>query len=156
MGKDTLKNVSNGIFYSKLSYCLAVYGNVKGLNETYRGPNRMHGLTSQDINKLQVLQNNVNRIISGAPYRTPTEDLLRDTNSLSVMQLMALHNVILRSSQRYHLPILVASRQRNGRISPGVCACVSVGGHRGRVYPGTVAVLTHTRGRTAIQLVRTH
>ena len=57
MGKDTLKNVSNGIFYSKLNYCLAVYGNVKGLNETYRGPNRMHGLTSQDINKLQVLQN---------------------------------------------------------------------------------------------------
>ena len=95
MGKDTLKNVSNGIFYSKLNYCLAVYGNVKGLNETYRGPNRMHGLTSQDINKLQVLQNNVNRIISGAPYRTPTEDLLRDTDSLSVMQLMALYTVML-------------------------------------------------------------
>ena len=52
-------------------------------------------MTSQDIDKLQVLQNNVNRIISGAPSRTPTEDLLRDTDSLSVMQLMALYTVML-------------------------------------------------------------
>ena len=95
MKKDALKNVSNGIFYSKLSYCLAVYGNVKGFNDTYRETNKMYGLNSQDINRLQVLQNCVNRIITGARYGVSTEDLLKETDSLSIMQLMALHTVML-------------------------------------------------------------
>ena len=95
MKKDALRNVSNGIFYSKLSYCLAVYGNVKGLNDTYRETNKMYGLNSQDINRLQVLQNCVNRIITGARYGVSTEDLLKETDSLSIMQLMALHTVML-------------------------------------------------------------
>ena len=93
MKKDALKNVSNGIFYSKLSYCLAVFGNVKSF--TYRETNKMYGLNAQDINKLQVLQNSVNRIITGARYGVSTKDLLRDTNSLSVMQLIALHTLML-------------------------------------------------------------
>ena len=72
-----------------------MYGNVKGLNETYREAKKMHGLNEQDINRLQVLQNSVNRIITGARYGTPTADLLKDTDHLSVMQLIALHTVML-------------------------------------------------------------
>ena len=83
----------NGIFFSKLSYCLAVYGKVKGLNETYREATKIYGLNALDINRLQGLQISVNGIITGARRRTPTAELLKDSDSLSVMQLIALHTV---------------------------------------------------------------
>ena len=48
-----------------------MYGNVKGLNETNREATKIYGLNSLDINRLHVLQNNVNQ------HRTSTADLLK-------------------------------------------------------------------------------
>ena len=49
----------------------------------------------KDNSKLQVLQNNLNRLLLNARYDTPTEVLLRETDSLSVQQMTAYHTTIL-------------------------------------------------------------
>ena len=41
MSKEKLRYFSAGIFYSKLSYCLPIFGNVFGL-ETYKEENRRY------------------------------------------------------------------------------------------------------------------
>ena len=79
---------ANGMFYSKLIYCLPMYGNVIGM-EQYKEEN------SSDNQRLQVLQTKLNRLLLGAKYDTPTETLLRETRSLSVQQLMAYHSSLL-------------------------------------------------------------
>ena len=52
-------------------------------------------MTMTDCNKLQVLQNSVNRLITGARQGTATADLLDDTNSLSVQQMVAYYTLIM-------------------------------------------------------------
>ena len=56
---------------------------------------RSAGMTMTDCNKLQVLQNSVNRLITGARQGTATTDLLDDTNSLSVQQMVAYYTLIM-------------------------------------------------------------
>ena len=63
MSKERLKMMVSGIFYSKLMYCLPVFGNVHGLNIYKDSKGRSAGMTVTDCNKLQVLQNSVNRLI---------------------------------------------------------------------------------------------
>ena len=46
-------------------------------------------MTVADCNRLQVVQNNVMRILTGARMRTSTKDLLAETKSLSVHQMIA-------------------------------------------------------------------
>ena len=95
MKRENLKFFVSGIFYSKLNYCLPVYGNVLGL-ETYKEDNSRHqSYTTKDNSKLQVLQNSVNRVLLDARYDTPTEDLLRKTGSLSIQQMIAYHTTVL-------------------------------------------------------------
>ena len=95
MKRENLKFFVSGIFYSKLNYCLPVYGNVLGL-ETYKEDNSRHqSYTTKDNNKLQVLQNSVNRVLLDARYDTPTEVLLRKTGSLSIQQMIAYHTTVL-------------------------------------------------------------
>jgi hypothetical protein len=53
---------------------------------------RSPGMTVNDCHKLQVLQN---RLITGARYGVATADLLRDTNTLSVQQIVAYYTLIL-------------------------------------------------------------
>ena len=43
----------------------------------------------------QVLQNKVNILLTNAKYDTPTENLLKETNSLSVQQMIAYHSALL-------------------------------------------------------------
>ena len=82
----------SGIFYSKLMYCLPVFGNVHGL-EMYRdNRGRSAGMTVTDCNKLQLLQN---RLITGARLGVATADLLRDTDSLSIQQMVAYYTLIM-------------------------------------------------------------
>ena len=58
--------------------------------EQYKEENtRYQSYTVKDNNKLQVLQNNLNRVPLNARYDTLTEVLLRDSNSLSVQQMIA-------------------------------------------------------------------
>ena len=61
MPKQRLKNFASGLFYSVMSYCLPVFGNVFGL-ATYKEKNsRYSSFTFNDNHQLQVLQNKVNR-----------------------------------------------------------------------------------------------
>ena len=64
--------------------------------EQYKDQNsRYQSYTVKDNNKLQVLQNNLNRLLLGASYDTPTEVLLKETNSLSIQQLIAYNTTLL-------------------------------------------------------------
>ena len=85
-----------GIFYSKLMYCLPVFGNVNGLAIYRDTRGRSAGMTMNECNKLQVqLQNSVNRLITGARHGVATADLLSDTNSLSIQQMVAYYTLIM-------------------------------------------------------------
>ena len=63
MSKERLKLFASGIFYSKLSYCLPVFGNVFGLEKYKEENNRYTSYTMADNHNLQVLQNKLNRLI---------------------------------------------------------------------------------------------
>ena len=95
MSRDRLKMMVSGIFYSKLMYCLPVFGNVHGLDIYRDTKGRSSGMTITDCNKLQVLQNSVNRLITGARQGTATADLLENTKSLSVQQMIAFYTLIM-------------------------------------------------------------
>ena len=94
MSKEKLEYFSCGIFYSKLSYCLPVFGNIFGL-DTYKEENRkFFSFTVKDNNKLQTLQNKLNKMLLNAEFNTPTADLLAQTNSLSVHQMVAYQTAV--------------------------------------------------------------
>ena len=59
MDRRRLKMMSSGIFYSKLVYCLPVFGNVFGLDRYKNTSSKSPSFTSTDCLKLQVLQNSV-------------------------------------------------------------------------------------------------
>ena len=89
MSKEKLMFFASGIFYSKLIYCLPVFGNVFGLGQYREEDTRYTSFTKEDNNRLQILQNKLNRLILGAEPRTPTAQLLQDTGSLSIQQRIA-------------------------------------------------------------------
>ena len=94
MSKEKLRYFSTGIFYSKLSYCLPVFGNIFGLDK-YKQENRKYfSFTVKDNNNLQVLQNKLNKMLLTADYNTSTEDLLHQTGSLSVHQMVAYQTAV--------------------------------------------------------------
>ena len=95
MTRKRLNHFSNGIFYSKLSYCLPVFGHVFGL-DTYNDSNtRCLSYTKEDNRKIQVLQNSVMRLLTGMRRSTPTLTLLKETKSLSVQQMIAFQSLIM-------------------------------------------------------------
>ena len=95
MTKKRLNIFVNGIFYSKFSYCLPVFGHVFGL-ETYRDiSSRYTSYTKEDNRKIQVLQNRVMKLQTGMRAGTPTTTLLKLTKSLSVQQMIAFQTLIM-------------------------------------------------------------
>ena len=105
MTKKRLKLFTNGIFYSKLTYCLPVFGQVFGLDSYRDNSTRNMSFTKEDNRKLQVLQNRVMRLLNGMKLGTPT------TKSLSVQQMIAfqtlimLHKVVINAK-----PVYLAAR----------------------------------------------
>ena len=94
MSIEKLKYFSSWIFYSKLNYCLPVFGNIFGLDK-YKDENRIYfSFTMTDNNNIQVLQNKLNRLLLNADYTTPTSELLDQTGSLSVHQMTAYHTAL--------------------------------------------------------------
>ena len=89
MTKEKLNAFVNGMFYSKLSYCLQVFGNVFELEKYKETSSRYTSYTRRDNHHLQVLQNKMNRFLVNAKKDTPTTELLRRTDTLSVQQLIA-------------------------------------------------------------------
>ena len=95
MSREKLKYFSSGIFYSKLSYCLPVFGNVLGLEEYKEDNSRYQSFTQKDNNSLQVLQNKLNRMILNADKHTPTQKLLEDTNTMSIQQMIVYQTALM-------------------------------------------------------------
>ena len=82
------KMVLNGLFTSKLLYCITawscVWGVGGGLDENER---RSVSMRKKDMRKLQTLQNKAMRILTNSDYQTPTLQLLESSKMLSVNQL---------------------------------------------------------------------
>ena len=82
---------------------------------------RFAAYTKEDNRKLQVLQNIVMRILTGSKRRTPTEVLLKKTNSLSVHQSIAFQTIvlmrkILNSSKPTHLATKLLSQMKHDNV----------------------------------------
>ena len=61
----------------------------------YGESSKMRGMTAADCKKIKVLQNSVNRILTGARVGTRTEDLLIETNTISVHQMIAFSTLLM-------------------------------------------------------------
>ena len=91
--RDRFSMFSQGMFSSKILYCLQVFGNTWGFG--YDDVSRKSAaFTLEDIRKLQVLQNQVCRMKTGLGYNVSTEDLLKASGELSIHQLIAYHTLL--------------------------------------------------------------
>ena len=110
--------VCQGLFYSKLVYCLQVIGNVWGLNNNVLENQRYSAFSKSDNSKLQALQNQVLRMKTGLPTRTSTELLIERSGDLSVQQLTAfftlstLHKIIHTGK-----PETLANKLKHGTVA---------------------------------------
>ena len=84
-----IQAIANGLFYSKLIYCLQVYGNVWGLDTLDEVERRSISFTKLHCRILQILQNKILRIITKQNYETPVQQLLQKSGHMSVHQLIA-------------------------------------------------------------------
>ena len=96
--KKKLKILAQGLFYSKLSYCLPLFLNTWGLDNYRDGETRATSCTKEDIRKMQVLQNQVarlqvNRRELQGKVNMSTVELLNLSGDLSVHQLGALSTI---------------------------------------------------------------
>ena len=76
---QTRKMIADGLFMSKLSYLISVWGGCEGYI----------------VRILQVIQNKVARLVTKKPWTTPVKDLLLACGWLSVKQLAMYHTVVL-------------------------------------------------------------
>ena len=84
----------NGLFHSKLVYCLQVFANVWNIPTMDEENRRFAAFTRGDNRKLQTLQNKVMRLKTGLPFRTSTLQLTQATGDLSVQQLTAYSTLV--------------------------------------------------------------
>ena len=111
------KQITSGLFTSKLCYCLNLWGGIWDIPGSYNEQqwNRTT-ITKKDMNRLQVLQNKVMRIQTSDSFRTPTSTLLQKTRQLSIHQMVAYHtavqtyNIEKNRAPRYHFERLFGSQ----------------------------------------------
>ena len=120
-----LNSVINGLFTSKLLYCLPLFSNVWGMLDMDDTNRRYSAFTKEDLRRLQVLQNRILRIkCKNHDMNTPTLELLKSCQDLSVQQLSAFHTVlnvfkIIHSRQpKYLAESLKLSRPEEENIFP--------------------------------------
>ena len=92
--------LAEGIFYSKLRYGLPLITTTWGLNKFKDGDDRFKNFTKEDNRKLQVLQNQLCRIILMKrnlyqKQSTSTEQLLKKCKQLSVHQIGAYMTLVM-------------------------------------------------------------
>ena len=87
-------NICEGLFTSKLNYCLQLFGNVWGIRSLDEEQRRFSTFTKEDNRKIQVIQNKILRLKSGLGRDTPTEVLVKQAGSLSVNQLTAFATIM--------------------------------------------------------------
>ena len=93
-----LKTIMEGMFSSKLTYGMSVWGriwDVPGSLDEMADVRTSPSLTKKDARKLQVLQNKCLRILTNMEYGTPTKTLLEKTKLLSVHQQMAQNPLVV-------------------------------------------------------------
>ena len=73
------KNIYNALFVSNVNYLINIWGNT----------------TQSNINKLQRQQNKILKTLYNLPHRTPTVEVLRVTNEISIKQRITLNNMLL-------------------------------------------------------------
>ena len=84
--------VKNGIFTSKLLYCITTWGGIWGLEGMDEEVRKKVAIRKEDMRRLQVLQNRSMRVHKQMPRDTPTTALLNQCQELSVHQLVAYHS----------------------------------------------------------------
>jgi hypothetical protein len=84
MPKEKFKLFCNGLFHSKLLYCLQVFSHVWNIPNLDQENRRYSAFTRGDNRKLQVLQNKVMQLKCNLPIRTPTENLIKATGDQAV------------------------------------------------------------------------
>ena len=85
----------NGLFMSKLLYCLPLFGNCLGVATAKDGETRLNSFTKSHLKALQTLQNKTLRLITGRGYNTPVLQLLEEAKMLSVNQLIVFSTVMI-------------------------------------------------------------
>ena len=107
----------NGLFYSKLLYCLQVFGHVWNIPNHDDLNRRYTAFTKEDNRKLQVIQNKVLRLKTGLPSETPTEILLKTSGDLSVQQLTAFTSLLTaQKSIYYQEPVYLAEHFKFNQV----------------------------------------
>ena len=81
--------LTDGIFLSKLRYCLDVYGVVRGTETLRDTDSRYNSFTKSHLDSLQKLENKVMRLLTGHGYDTHVLQLLEDADMLSINQLIS-------------------------------------------------------------------
>ena len=129
--KEKLSMLAQGLFYSKLSYCLPLFSNTWGLDHYRDGETRYTSFTMEDNRKLQVLQNQVARLMVDkrmlqGRLNMPTKELLNLSGDLSVHQHAAMSTVnltkkiMLTSKPSYLAQRLQLAQERHTRSGPAL------------------------------------
>ena len=114
MPSDRFKLFCNGLFHSKLSYCIQVFSNVWNLETMDDETRRFSAFTMQDNRKLQTLQNKTMRLKTSLPFYTSTELLCSTSGDLSVQQLTAFSTLVsAQKSMHFQKPEYLARRFEN-------------------------------------------
>ena len=87
------KQMVSGLFISKITYCINVWIGLWGIGGQSTEDVKPT-ISKEDVNRLQVLQNSVLRLLTRCDRRTPTSTLLNLTGFLSVHQLGAYHTAL--------------------------------------------------------------
>ena len=124
MPKDRFRQIANGLFHSKMVYCLHVFGNVWGMTSNDENTRRFKAFTKNDNKRLQVLQNQVLRMVTGLGPDTPTTTLLHQAKALSVHQLTAfatltsVHKAIMTKTPKYFIKKLNIKNDSEEHVVP--------------------------------------
>ena len=145
-----LKMIAQGLFYSKLAYCLPLFSNTWGLDHYRDQQTRFSSFTKEDNRKLQVIQNQVARLTVDkrelqGKLNMPTKELLHLSGDLSVHQLGAMNTVnltkkiMMTQKPTYLSQRLLVSDNRGTRLGNTVAPDNSSLGlaREGFIYRGT-------------------
>ena len=123
MPPEKLRTISNGIFFSLVSYGLQVIGSVSSLDRYFEGSGRYQALTREDSHRIQTIMNVVLRVLTNLGQETPIWLLLKNSGFLSFHQMCAHATLkttkkILQSKEPVYLyEALKSSRPRSQDVS---------------------------------------
>ena len=80
-------------FFSKMLYCLPLFSNCWGVETMQEGVIRRNSFTQANLRALQILQNKVLRLLTGHSYDTHIKTLLKDSEMMSVNQMIAFSTI---------------------------------------------------------------